>query len=312
MKLPSHNARNIAIFALISSAFLGAVMGVWVRLMSAQLENFQQISARAIIGSIIGIALYTLTKQIKISKFKQISKSDLLYIIGRALSLIIGIGLFTFAINNANFSNINMIYAVPSTAILGIILLKEKLTLVKFFALLFGFFGVVLISMRNFSNLSAIGLGEVAAFISTFFYSLSYIARKFISKAMNNEEIAIAGSFVMGLLALFVSIVVGNPLRNFFILDWNILLVVFSAGLTFILIGVTNNYGFEHLEAIVGNNLLTLSPLFGLAIGVILYKETPTLFGLIGGIMVIVSAAIINYADVKKIKMAEPSTVENT
>lgn len=288
---------GIGILSLVISALLGAIMGVWVRMMSASLDNFQQIAARAIVGSLLGLALYSFSRKIKVSKFFTISKPDFFYILVRTTSLLIGIGLFTYAINTANFSNINMIYALPTTALLGIFILKEKLTLIKLVALVLGFLGVVLITVKNFSTLSIVGMGEIAALVSTIFYSISYIARKFMSKAMNNEEIAVIGSLTLGVMALLTSIVIGNKIENFLVLDWSALVVVLTAGLTFIFIGIFNNYGFEHTEAIVANNLLTLSPLFGLAIGILLYKEAPTIMGLIGGLMVIFSAVMVNYSE---------------
>lgn len=302
------STKSFAIFSLIFAALLGAIMGIWVRIMSTHFDNFQQISARAIIGSLIGFVLYSFNKQVNLSKFNVISKSDIFYILLRTVSLLIGIGLFTFAINNGNFSNINMIYALPTTAILGIFFLKEKLTSTKLFALLLGFFGVILITVKNFSDISMIGAGEIAAVVSTFFYSINYVSRKFMSKTLNNEEIALISSFTMGIFALIVSLMLGNKITNFFILDWKILLVIFMAGLTFILIGVSHNYGFEHIEAIVANNLLILTPFFGLVIGILVYKEVPTLMGLVGGILVIISAVIINYSENKKIEVSKLET----
>ena len=304
--------RKIGIFALVSSALLGAIMGIWVRMMSVQMETFQQITARAVVGGILGIILYSATRKIKFSNLFRISRKDMFYILIRNSSLVIGIGLFTFAITNGNFSNVSMIYAVPMTAALGIIILKEKLTVFKFLALLIGFIGVGLISVKNFSDFSAIGIGEIAALISTVFYSISYVTRKFISKDINNEELAIVGSLLLGLFALIISFVIGNDIKNFLVPDWKMMIVIVVAGLTFLLIGVTINYGFEHIDAIVANNLLALDPVFGVVVGTLLYRETPTLVGLIGGLLVIASAILINYSlekkkGIKEIKAIEPA-----
>ncbi len=295
--------RNLAVMSLIISAFLGGVMGVWARILALHFENFQQIAARSIVGSFIGLFLYSFKNKVNFSKLIKLPKKDIIYLFIRSLSLLIGIGLFTFAINKGNFSNINMIYALPSTAILGIFLLKEKLTLPKLLAIIIGFLGVIFITVKNFSSLRTIGVGEFAALISTFFYSLGYVTRKFITKALNNQEIAFFGSFITGVVALGTSIILSNKITNFFTVDTKILVVILAASLCFILLGILTSYGFEHIEAIVANNLLILSSVFGLVIGIIFYNEVPTIMGLIGGILVIVSAFLINYSDNNKIKL---------
>ena len=286
---------GFAVFSLILSALIGVLMGIWVRLMAHHFGNFQQIALRATIGGLLGLVIYSFTKKIKVKTLFKISKLDFFYIFLRTTLMLIGIGMFTFAINNGNFSNINMIYALPTTAIFGFFILKEKLTLLKLIALIIGFLGAALIAVKNFHSLSAIGAGEIAALVSTFFYSGSYIARKFISKSMNNEEIAVLGSLLTGIFALLVSLFLGNQISNFYTLDWSLAIVAIAAGLNFIFIGTLNNYGFEHVEAIVANNLLVLSAPFGLLIGIFMYKEVPTTMGLIGGLMVVLSAVMINY-----------------
>jgi drug/metabolite transporter (DMT)-like permease len=299
MKNILQNKKSFAVFALVLSAFLGAVMGVWVRIMSKQFDNFQQIAVRAMIGCILGLAIYSFSKKVSIYKLFKLSKLDFFYIFLRTLLLLVGIGLFTFAINSGSFSNVNMIYALPTTAILGIFILKEKLTFIKLVALIMGFVGAILISVKNFGALNTVGIGEVAALLSTFFYSGSYIIRKLMSNSINNEEIAVIGSFFMGVFALITSILLGNEISNFFTFNWQLAITMIMAGLTFIFIGIFNNYGFENIEAIKANNLLILTSLFGLIIGIIVYRETPTIMNLIGGVIIALSAIIINYSTKK-------------
>ena len=297
MQKIAYTAKKLAVISLIFAAFLNALMGVWVRILSQHFKNFQQIAARAILGSIIGLVLYSIRHRVHFSKLLRLPKRDLYYLFLRSLSLLAGIGMFTFAITRANFSNINMIYALPSTAILGILLLKEKMTNLKLSAILIGFLGVIFITVKDFSHFSAIGIGEFVALISTFFYSLSYITRKYISKALSNQEIAYFGSFITGIGALLISFLLKNPVMNFLTIEWGMGLTIFAAGSTFILLGILNNFGFEHIEAIVANNLLILNSVFGLTIGIVLYKEFPTFIGLVGGGLVIFSAILINYSD---------------
>ncbi len=289
--------RNLAIILIVISAFLNTSMGIWVRILGTHFANFQQIAARSLTGGILGLIIYTVIKKLDFRHFLRITKKDAFFLFIRSVSLVAGIGLYTYAIRAGNFSDVNMIYSLPTTAILGIFVLKERMTLTKFLAIILGFLGVILISVKNFSTLSAIGLGEIAALVSTFFYSYNYITRKFISKAVNNEEIAVFGALLLGLIALTISLISGNNIGNFFSVDWTLIFVILAAGVTFILIGVLNNYGFQYLEAITANNLFTLESFFGLLIGAFLYRELPTPLGLFGGVLVVVSAFLANYSE---------------
>lgn len=68
------------------------------------------------------------------------------------------------------------------------------------------------------------------------------------------------------------------------------------AGATFIIIGVTTNYGFLHLDAIPANNLIITNAVFGLILGIAVYKEFPSMSGYIGGVLVMCSAILSNQA----------------
>ncbi|MCL4363842.1 DMT family transporter [Patescibacteria group bacterium] len=289
--------KNIAIVLVVISAFLNTTMGIWVRILGSHFANFQQICARSLMGGLLGLIVYTVVRKLKYKDFLKMTGKDAFFILIRTLSLVVGIGLYTYAIRAGNFSNVNMIYALPTTAILGVFILKEKLTLMKSLAIVFGFIGIMLISVKSLGSVTVFGFGELAALASTFFYSYNYITRKFISKAVNNEEIAVIGALLLGIIAFAISVFSGNNINNFFTIDWTIALTILAAGVTFILIGVLNNYGFQYLEAITANNLFTLESLFGLLIGVSLYREPPTPVSLVGGILVVSSALLANYSE---------------
>ncbi|HDS11336.1 MAG TPA: hypothetical protein ENN77_00340, partial [Candidatus Wirthbacteria bacterium] len=114
------------------------------------------------------------------------------------------------------------------------------------------------------------------------------------------QEIAVWGGRRIGLLALIISLLMpGHAFSNYATFNPNALIFVGLAGLTFILINYLNNYGFDQLEAVIANNLMALSAVFGLILSIFLYHEYPNLQNLVGGLLVIVSAIWINYVDKK-------------
>jgi drug/metabolite transporter (DMT)-like permease len=77
-------------------------------------------------------------------------------------------------------------------------------------------------------------------------------------------------------------------------------LIIILAGLNFVLIGFFTNYGFEKVEAIIANNILILDSVFGIILGFLLYQEIPTIRELIGGIIIVISAVLMNIIKTKR------------
>jgi drug/metabolite transporter (DMT)-like permease len=287
---------KLAIWALVGAAFLNALMGVWSRLLTPNFELFQQVGLRALTGGCLGAVLYFSRQGIK--PIFKIGKRDFVLVYARSILMLIGILLFTYSINNGNFSNVNMIYALPTTALFGFIFLKERVTLTKIMLIVVSFIGALLVSTKSLGSFGNFSLAEFAAIISTFFYSLGYISRKWISKSVSSKQIATLGSALTGITALVLSFLVGNDSSNFASVFTSASIIILFAGFTYVFINYFTNYGFEHLDAVTANNLLSLNFIFGIFIGIIAYNEIPTLLGLFGGLLIVISAIIINYLPV--------------
>jgi len=287
----TNSQRGIA--ALIFMTFLGSLMGVWVRYLGAHFKLYQQVAIRSFSGFLLGFIFYS--SKIRLKQLKGILLNDLLLIMLRATSAIIGIGLYSLSILTTKFANVSFVFSLPTTALLGIILLKEKVNLQKLILLFLGFIGVILISI-NINEITefSFGKGEIYAFIATFFYSLSYIIRKWISPNLNNYEITQSASFFCFLFAFIISQILRDGVSEFSSIPIPLIIIIFLAGLTFIFIGYFSCYGFERVEAVKANNILILDSVFGLIIGFMIYHEIPTSIELIGGIIIIISAYYMN------------------
>ncbi len=299
MKLTSEQKGSLA---LVLMAFGGSIMGIWVRYLGDHFELYQQVSARAFAAFLIGLII--LRNRIKIKNILSAPKRDLIILFFRSMSTITAIGLFTFAMLNAKYANVMLIYALPTTALLGVIILKEKLTKEKFGLILIGFLGVVLIAIKDFSNLGDFGKGELIAFISAFFYSTSYIIRRLLSNKLKDEEITQIGSMFSFIFAFIVSQLFGNGIDEFTTTTPFLGLIIFCAGITFITIALSGNYGFGKVEAIIAGNIVLLESVFGIFVGLIVYSEVPTIKEFIGGAIIIFSAVMMNRLQNKKMKSA--------
>jgi drug/metabolite transporter (DMT)-like permease len=179
------------------------------------------------------------------------------------------------------------------TAVLGFILIGEKFTWKKVFYVFLAFIGVFLISVKDYSHLLDWGRGEVLTLISTVFFSLSYVARKWQSDLLNNGELTVINFFVAFLAVFFVSIFKGDglPVTGW---GWGLLLAVIGAGAFNTINVFLTNYGFQKVEAVLASNILTLESFFAIILGFIFYREAPFLKDLLGGVIITVAVIAMN------------------
>lgn len=164
-------------------------------------------------------------------KLHKISRREWFLLLFRAFTYyVVGVTLFSQAIILTKYSNVSFIGAIPMTAIYGFILLKEKATLAKVALIVLAFVGVLLISVRDYSNIFSWGYGEVLALISTVSYSLCLVTRKWHSNLLNNKEITQI-TFFLALILLFITSFFfgeGLPLAHW---TWGLVIAVAGAGL---------------------------------------------------------------------------------
>lgn len=245
------------------------------------------------------VGYFVFRKQVDVSKFKKLPPKEWLIIIVRAVSYsLFGIILFTQAILITKYSNVSFIGSLPTTALLGFILLHEKFSYKKLVFILLAFAGVALISVEDYSNIFYWGRGEVLTLISTVFFALSYIARKWQSNLLNNRELTVINFFVAFLAVFLVSILKGDglPVTGW---HWGLLLVVIGAGIFNIMNVYLTNYGFQKVEAVLASNILTLESVFAIVLGFLFYKEVPITKELLGGIIITLSVIGMNRLETK-------------
>lgn len=289
MKL-SNKQKGIA--ALIGLAFSYASFGFFTRYFSASFGFFEQLYLRIFAGLILGFLIFY--KQINFSKLKKISLKEWLLLIFRSAAYyLLGAGMFNKAVLLTKISTVSFISSLPMTAILGFIILKEKVTSKKIIYIFLSFVGVVIISVKSFSNLLVWGPGEVLALLSTTFVSLSIVFRRFQTKLLTNLEMT---QIILAFATIFLLIASFTVKENLPIYNWNwaIFFMIVLTGLANIGMIFFTNYGFEHVENSLASNILTLEMVFAVIIGFVIYKEIPTIKDLLGGILILFSVIQMN------------------
>src|SRR3989339_459652 len=279
------------ILALIGLAFTYASFGFFTRYLSVSFGFFQQLYLRLFAGLIIGFLIFG--KNFDFSKLKKITLNEWLLLIFRAAAYyLLGAALFNKAILLTKISTVAFIGSLPMTAILGFIILKEKISSQKIFYLSLSFIGIIIISINSFSDFS-FGQGEILALMSCIFASLSIVFRKYQTKLLNNVEITQIQIFFASIFILIASLLTkeGMPINN-----WNesVLFIILLSGLANVLMIFFTNYGFEKVKTSIASNILTLEMFFALLIGFIFYRELPNLKETLGGVLILFSVIQMN------------------
>lgn len=297
MKLQNKTDKEKGVLSLILLALVFSSMGLFARYLATGFLLFQQVYLRMLAAFIVGFFVFH--KQLDLSKLKKISSKDWLIIIVRAVSYaLFGIILFTQAIVLTKYSNVSFVGSIPTTAILGFILLKEKFSWKKMLLILLAFLGVLLISVKDYSHIFVWGRGEVLTLISTVFFSISYIARKWQSDLLTNKELTVINFFVAFSAVFIVSLLKGDGLP---LTGWHtgLFMAVIGAGIFNIMNVFLTNYGFQKVEAVLASNILTLESFFAIILGFVFFKEVPLLKELLGGVVIVTSVIAMNNLESK-------------
>ncbi len=291
-KVLSKSEHQKGVLSLILLSLVFASMGLFARYLSTGFVLLQQVYLRVLAAFILGLIFFW--KDLNFKKLKLISAKEWWLLIFRSATMyLFGVTLFTQAIILTKYSNVSFIGALPMVAVLGIVLLKEKITIKKLILIISAFVGVVLIAVRDYSNIFSWGNGELIALISTIAFALSYIGRKWHTNLLNNKEITILTFFISFIMIFVTSIVMGQgiPSTGW---NWGLFIAVLGAGLFNVINMLLTNFGFQKVEAILASNILTLESVFAIVLGFIFYKETPIAKELIGGFVITLSVLGMN------------------
>ena len=198
------NKGNLALLAVILAAVVGGALPVYVKIGLKQISPFSFTLLRFVLASLFFIPL--LSRKNKIS-FKSFLEIGLISLLSTA-----NIILFSFGIKLTAASIGQMLYAgVPIiVALLSFFMLKEKIFGRKFFGIVLGFIGTVMVVvlplLSKNSPLSGNLIGNLMVFVGVFFYSLYGIYSKKIQKKYSPVQLTAVFSITTALVVLFPAV----------------------------------------------------------------------------------------------------------
>lgn len=280
------------VLALVFLAFGFGAVAIAVRALGQDFSLYQQLYIT--IGLAFIFSLFIFPCSLSIAKFKQVPLKDWLIIAFRVIvGYLIGAALYRQALMLTKISNVTFIQSIPFSAIFGWLLFKEGFTIKKLALVISAYFGVVIVSVKDFGSVLSFGKGEIYSLISSALFSLSFVSRKFQSSILNDKQMTQI-LLVFGAIALvIISVLMGEgvPQIN---LNSNLFVVILFISLFNAINIYLINYGFGHIKAVLASNILTLEALFALVLAFIFYRELPTIIEFSGGMIIIASVVMMN------------------
>ncbi|GFE66762.1 DMT family transporter [Litoreibacter roseus] len=288
--------KTLPMLALGGAAFIGSIMGVFARELATGLNVVEQVALRSLIGAVV--LLCVCWRIIDFGKFRTAPRSDLRLTAARAVAMfVIAISLGTVAFVEGNYASAAVIMALPTPAVLSVVMFGERMSVRDGMFVTLAFVGAALTILAGTGAGAALGLildwPMLCALLATLFMSWGILARKWQSPHLTNYEttflMLMVAVIVMALAAAAWCLWTGRvPGLTIYLLG-----VGLAAGLANIGFLLGTNYAIPQLKGVVTNNLLALQPVFGIIVGVAVFAEVPTVAAVIGCVLILVSVLAI-------------------
>lgn len=297
MNIQHLTEREKGILAIIALAIIYGVLPLIPRYFQTSFDLFQQIYLRMILAFLFTIILFH--KKIHFGKIYRLPIQDKVWIFVRSLFYYsLGLVLYVQAILITKISNVVFIDSLPMVAILGFILLREKVTTAKVLLVIASFIGVLFISLQHNGSSVSFGFGELLTLLSAFFVALGLISRKWLRNSLNDFETTALMLFFATIQIISISFFARTPIptSGFSI---GIVIALLITGLLLSLLSFFMNYGIARVDAVLSSNILSLSAVIAIILALVVYREVPSPREFFGGIIIVTSVVILHKIEKK-------------
>lgn len=288
MKSPYSN-KQLAILALIAVAIGFAVLNVGIRLMAIGFEPMTQVWLRLLVALILVIILFR--RQIRPRAIASTKLRDWfwLFVMG-TVGYSLGVAFVTLGALQAKLINVSVLTStIPFFVFLYSLVLLRKSTRPRMLVfLLISFVGAAMVATHAFPpTLSNLGMGEIFVLLSAAAFAWYSVGRKLLSNHLNNSEITIIVMTIAFIASLFAAVAMGETFHVSALLNPAVLLgLAIGAGFN-IVATQFENFAFQHLNAVVGSQILLIENAVAPLLGYTLYSEVAGPYEAIGAALVI-------------------------
>lgn len=277
--------KSQGLVALLFTALILGTFGVWVREQDKMFGNNSQVLARSVVAMTI-MAFIMILKKIN---FK-IDKSNYKYLAIFSIVFPLSLVLFTYSATRIKVANTLFMLFVGilfSTAVWGKLVFKEKFSWQKIVALILALIGVYLFiypfSIQKFS------LGLVAGLLAGILEGTAHAMRK-LMKNTKREVVVFFQSF--SAVAVTLILILVNQEQVVKVVQLTSILAAVIHGALLVAIGYLLVYGFTHYDVNRGSIVLTSELAFAVVINLLFLREVPTLFEILGGVIIAIAVIL--------------------
>ncbi len=277
--------------ALLGLALIYGFFPVYVRAIAPYVTPLQQLYIVTFGVSVVLLAQRIITGTIH--ELFTIPRRDVLIAIVRGiLYYLLGAYLYVLAIRMSHIASVVLIQTLPMTAILGVLLFKEKLTKIKIVSILIAFIGAIIMNYSFTTGTLAFGLGEILSTVSIFFVAFALISTKWQSKKTPTSAVSLL-MMIGAAVALFVTSIMSGERLNVASLP-TLATAWFGIGISLnVIMILLANYGYTIVQGTIGTVIVSLESVFAIAFALVFFGETLTLFQGIGGACILFAAVLI-------------------
>ena len=206
----------------------------------------------------------------------------------------------TFALFNTSlfFTNVASAAVISNISPLWVSIaawwfLRERLESQFWIGLLAVLIGVSLIMGENFVSLSRLGIGDIMAVGSSFFYAAYILMTQWGRKKFDSLSFVWINGASACIWMLFIILILGQPLVGFPQQTW--IVYIIAAIFTQIIGYMAISFALGNLPASVVSPTLNLQPVVSIILAIPLLNEIPGLMQVFGSALILGGVYVINY-----------------
>jgi drug/metabolite transporter (DMT)-like permease len=277
---------------LLALVLLAANYGLFAplsKLISSEMLPLQQLALRILLAAML--ASIVLGRHLSPSHLRAVPARDWRLIVLRCAVGYIGAGwAYVAALTHTSIANVAFLGSLPFEAVVGLFLLKERVTSQVFLGISLCVIGTWAISSPEWHF--APNLGDFLAGVSAITISIYYVLRRFQSSGVSDLTVTPLILWIGGImLAVSALAIEGMPSgvsgQTLFL---SLILGVLNAANVFLA-----NYGFARVSSAVAGTIIMLESVFAVGFGFLILGEKTELQSGVGGCLILLGAWISQY-----------------
>lgn len=294
--ITSFSPRTLAVAALIFVAAGYTLLNVGSRLLAEGFQPMTQVYLRIALGTILVYLMFR--KKIRWGHIVSMPHRDFWILTSMGtIGFSIAVYFVTIGVLNAKLVNVAIIFSsVPFFSYVYAYLFLKKPPHARLLGLLVvSLIGITIVSTKSFiPHLASFGIGEWFTLLATATMAWFYVARKMLSAHLNTAEITIVVMIIAALSGFVLALIRQETFSLSAFANPHVLIGLAIGGSMNAVVNYIEVFAFNHLDAVIGSQILLLDNVFALIFGYLLYSETIGLPEVIGGLLVIGSVYFAN------------------